>query len=237
MMESERGLSSDDSAGFDPETIRLDPIEIRVLGVMAEKESLTPDNYPLSVNALTNGCNQLSSRDPVMKLSESEVQDALDRLIQRKLAAEVRQAGARVVKYEHRMRIQWTLEQDKLGALAVMMLRGPQTAAEIRSRTGRMHEFAAISDTEHALQFLMDKYPPLVFRLPRVSGAKEARYAHTFAGSEPHDAEEGSISSEARVVRGSAHERIAQLELEVEVLRSELRQLQEAFAEFRKQFD
>lgn len=237
MMDSVRSLSSGDSAGFDPETIRLDPIEIRVLGVMAEKESLTPDNYPLSVNALTNGCNQLSSRDPLMKLSEVEVQDALDRLIQRKLAAEVRQAGARVVKYEHRMRIQWTLEQDKLGALAVLMLRGPQTAAEIRSRTGRMHEFAAIGDTERALQFLMDKYPPLVFRLPRVSGTKEARYAHTFAGSEAHDAEEGSKSSEASVPRGSAHERIAQLESEVEILRSELRQLQEAFAEFRKQFD
>src|SRR6478672_9936614 len=106
----------------------LDAVEVRVLAVLAEKEQLTPDNYPMSLNALMNGCNQLSSRDPVLTLAEEEVQDALDRLMAKKLAAEVSQAGARVAKYEHRMRLRWTLEQDRLAALVMLMLRGPQTA-------------------------------------------------------------------------------------------------------------
>src|SRR3954462_9068951 len=97
--------------------VLLDPFEIRVLAVLAEKEALTPDNYPLSLNTLTNGCNQLSSRDPVMQLSEETVQDVLQRLMQRKFVNGITQAGARVIKYEHRMRIKWTLEQDKLAVL------------------------------------------------------------------------------------------------------------------------
>src|ERR1700752_3813698 len=144
----------------------LDPFEIRVLAVLAEKEALTPDNYPMSLNALTNGCNQLSSRDPVMSLSEETVYDVLQRLMQRKLVNGVTQAGARVAKYEHRMRAKWSLEQDKLAVLDILMLRGLQTAGEIRSRSGRVHEFKSVAEVEGALQFLMDKYPPLVARLP-----------------------------------------------------------------------
>ena len=124
----------------------LDPFEIRVLAVLAEKEGLTPDNYPLSLNALTNGCNQLSSREPVMQLSEETVADVLARLAERKLVGTVSQSGARVVKYEHRMRMKWTLEQDKLAILTILMLRGPQTAGEIRTRTGRLHEFKSVAD-------------------------------------------------------------------------------------------
>ena len=132
----------------------LDPFEVRVLAVLAEKEALTPDNYPLSLNALTNGCNQLSSRDPVMQLTDEVVQDTLQRLIERKLVNGISQAGARVIKYEHRMRIKWTLEQDKVAVLAVLMLRGLQTAGEIRTRTGRLHEFKSVAEVETALQFL-----------------------------------------------------------------------------------
>src|SRR3954463_9945603 len=102
-----------EEGGFDPASV-LDPAEIRVLAVLAEKEALTPDIYPLSLNALVNGCNQLSSRDPVMQLTDDVVHDTLQRLMQRKLAAGITQAGARVTKYEHRMRIKWSLEQDKL---------------------------------------------------------------------------------------------------------------------------
>jgi uncharacterized protein YceH (UPF0502 family) len=103
-----------------------------VLAVLAEKEALTPDNYPLSLNALVNGCNQLSSRDPVMALSEETVAEVLQRLMQRKYVNGITQA-ARVTKYEHRMRIKWSLEQDKLAVLTVLMLRGLQTAGEIRT--------------------------------------------------------------------------------------------------------
>ena len=130
----------------------LDPFEIRVLAVLAEKEALTPDNYPLSLNALVNGCNQLSSRDPVMSVSEETVAEVLQRLMQRKYVNGITQAGARVTKYEHRMRIKWSLEQDKLAVLTVLMLRGLQTAGEVRTRTGRLHEFKTVADVEQALQ-------------------------------------------------------------------------------------
>jgi uncharacterized protein YceH (UPF0502 family) len=230
-------MSADSSSRHDPEQISLDPAELRVLAVMAEKEALTPDNYPLSLNALTNGCNQLSSRDPIMNLPEAEVQEALDRLIGRKLVAEVRQAGARVVKFEHRMRIQWTLEQDKLAVLSVLMLRGPQTAAEIRGRTGRMHDFSTAFDVESTLQFLIDKYPPLVTKLPRVPGTKETRYMHTFSGFEPEHVQSIAVQAKTGAALPSGQERMARLETEVESLRSELQQLKTELAEFRKQFD
>ena len=208
----------------------LDAIEVRVLAVLAEKEQLTPDNYPMSLNALVNGCNQLSSRDPVMTLAEEEVQDALDRLMTKKLAAEVSQAGARVRKYEHRMRLRWTLEQDRLAALVLLMLRGPQTAAEVRSRAGRVHEFGNVAAVEEALQFLIDKYPPLAIKLARAPGAKESRYAHLLTG-EPAD---GVELPTAQTVAAPRQDRVSQLEAEVAQLREELARLSAEFAEFRR---
>nr|WP_217344897.1 DUF480 domain-containing protein [Noviherbaspirillum sp. L7-7A]MBV0879092.1 DUF480 domain-containing protein [Noviherbaspirillum sp. L7-7A] len=208
----------------------LDAVEVRVLAVLAEKEQLTPDNYPMSLNALVNGCNQLSSRDPVLTLAEEEVQDALDRLMAKKLAAEVSQAGARVAKYEHRMRLRWTLEQDRLAALVMLMLRGPQTAAEVRSRAGRMHEFGSAAAVEEALQFLIDKYPPLAVKLARAPGAKEARYAHLLTGETAEAVEQAS----AQAVAAPRQDRVSQLEAEVAQLREELARLSAEFAEFRR---
>jgi len=204
--------------------------------VLAEKEALTPDNYPLSLNALTNGCNQLSSRDPVMSISEDTVQDVLQRLLQKKLVSEVRQAGARVTKYEHRMRMKWSLEQDKLAVLTMLMLRGIQTAGEIRSRSGRLHDFATVADVEGGLQFLIDKYPPLVARLVRAPGAKEARYAHLLSGEEVLERQEvaASFSSAPEMPR---QDRVAQLEEEVARLRGEVERLSAQFDSFKKQFD
>lgn len=221
--------SSNPEPGAGAERI-LDPAQIRVLAVLAEKEALTPDSYPLSQNALVNGCNQLSSRDPVMSLSEEAVQEALRRLMDEKLVTEVRQAGARVAKYEHRMRVKWSLEQDKLAALAILMLRGPQTAGEIRSRSGRLHEFATVGEVEAALQFLIDKYPPLVARLARAPGTKEARYAHLLSGEEGLEAQEAAVAPPRQ-------DRVAQLEEEVARLRSEVAGLARQFEEFKKQFD
>ena len=172
--------SKDDPAG----EALLDAYEIRVLGVMAEKEALTPDNYPMSLNGLTNGCNQMTSREPVMALTEATVQDVLHTLMQKKFIAEVRQAGGRVPKYEHRMRIKWLLEQDKLAILTLLMLRGMQTAGEIRNRAGRLHDFSTLEQVETGLEFLMDKYPPLVARMTRAAGSKESRYMHLLAGQE-----------------------------------------------------
>ena len=209
----------------------LDATEVRVLAVLAEKEQLTPDNYPMSLNAIVNGCNQLSSRDPVMALSEPEVREILDRLMAKKLAAEVSQAGARVAKYEHRMRLRWTLEQDKLAALVMLMLRGPQTSGEIRTRAGRMHEFGSVAAAESALQFLIDKYPPLAARLARAPGTKEPRYAHLLSG-EPAavDVAPSEVSAAAPV----RQDRVAQLEQDVASLREELAKLSQEFAEIRR---
>jgi uncharacterized protein YceH (UPF0502 family) len=119
-----------------------------VLAVLAEKEALTPDNYPLSLNAITNGCNQLSSRDPVMQISEETVSGRAAAADAAQVRQRVTQAGARVTKYEHRMRIKWSLEQDKLAVLTVLMLRGLQTAGEIRTRSGRLHDFKSVADVE-----------------------------------------------------------------------------------------
>jgi uncharacterized protein YceH (UPF0502 family) len=216
----------------------LNPVEIRVLAVLAEKEALTPDNYPLSLNALVNGCNQLSSRDPVMSLSEQEVLDALQSLMAAKFVAGVSQAGARVTKYEHRMRIKWVLEQDKLAVLAMLMLRGPQTAGEIRTRAGRMQEFASVTEVEAGLQFLIDKYPPLVMRLARAPGTKEARYAHLLAGEPAIDAAPSASGQVGLAGAGATHgERITQLEEEVATLRAQIGELLSRFEEFKKQFE
>lgn len=227
---------SDTDTGSSPDRDLLDPFEVRVLAVLAEKEALTPDNYPLSLNALTNGCNQLSSRDPVMSLSEDTVQDVVHRLVQRKYISEVRQAGARVVKYEHRMRMKWALEQDKLAVLTVLMLRGVQTAGEIRVRSGRLHDFASVADVEQGLQFLIDKYPPLVSRLARAPGTKETRYAHLLSGEEAVERQE-SAAGFSGVVEMPRQDRIAQLEAEVASLRAEVERLGAQFDEFRKQFE
>ena len=218
----------------------VDPIEARVLAVLAEKEALTPDSYPLSLNALANGCNQLSSRDPVMTLTEDAVLDALQRLIQKKLVAEVSQAGARVTKYEHRMRIKWSLEQNRLAILTVLMLRGIQTAGEIRTRSGRMHEFASLAEVEAGLQFLIDKYPPLVARLARAPGAKEPRYAHLLSGRQAlAQAEEAAAGFSTGVSVGgvSRIDRLEQLEHEVMDLRQQVELLTQQFDSFKKQFE
>jgi uncharacterized protein YceH (UPF0502 family) len=166
------------------------------------------------------------------------VQDVLDRLIQRKLVAEVSQAGARVAKYEHRMRIKWALEQDKLSILIVLMLRGVQTAGEIRSRVGRMHEFASVAEVETGLQFLVDKYPPLVGRIARAPGTKESRYAHLLSGDEILERQEllaGSVSDAASGL--SRADRIEHLEQEVARLTDAVASLTQQFENFKKQFE
>ncbi len=212
----------------------LDPFEVRVLAVLAEKEALTPDNYPMSLNALTNGCNQLSSRDPVMQLSDETVQDVLQRLMQRKLVNGITQAGARVTKYEHRMRIKWSLEQDKLAVLAILMLRGLQTAGEIRSRSGRLHDFKSVAEVETCLQFLIDKYPPIVARLALAPGTKEPRYGHLLSGDAALAQQESAFGNVTAPAQGG---RVAQLEQEVASLRSEVDALKAQFEAFRQQFD
>lgn len=214
----------------------LDPFEIRVLAVLAEKEALTPDNYPMTLNAITNGCNQLSSRDPVMQLSDETVQEVLQSLMQRKYVNGITQANARAAKYEHRMRIKWSLEQDKLAVLTVLMLRGLQTAGEIRTRSGRLHDFKSVSDVESCLQFLIDKYPPIVARLALAPGTKEPRYGQLIGGDAALAQQESAFgtASSSPSTQGS---RVGQLEQEVIALRGEVDALKQQFESFRQQFE
>ena len=215
----------------------LNAFEVRVLAVLAEKEATTPDNYPMSLNALLNGCNQLSSRDPVMAISENTVIEVLDRLAQKKLVNVINQAGARVVKYEHRMRIKWMLEQDKLATLTILMLRGFQTAGEIRNRCGRLHEFASVAEVESSLEFLMDKYPAVVAKLARAPGTKEPRYAHLLSGEEVLEQQEVALMFSGSINATSQRDRMANLEVEVVQLRAQLEALSLQFQQFQKQFE
>jgi uncharacterized protein YceH (UPF0502 family) len=140
-----------------------------------------------------------------------------------------------VIKYEHRMRIKWSLEQDKVAVLTVLMLRGLQTAGEIRSRSGRLQEFKSVAEVESALQFLIDKYPPLVARLERAPGTKEPRYGQLLGGE--IDVARADAAGAPGASGGSSGGRIGQLEQEVAALRSEIDELKAQFAAFRQQFE
>ena len=158
----------------------LTPLEARVLGVLVEKQHTVPDTYPLSLNALTLGCNQKTARAPVMEATEAEVLTAVDGL--KALSLVFEGSGSRVVKYEHNLPRVLGLPGAAVALLAVLMLRGPQTAAELRAHSERLHRFADISSVEAFLDELAGKTPPWVLLLPRAPGAREARWAHLLCG-------------------------------------------------------
>lgn len=202
---------------------QFDPAEARVLGALIEKQALTPDAYPLTLNALVGACNQLTSREPVMTLTESRVSAALDALIAAKLVAERMPAGSRVAKYEHRLAWEWRLEGARLAALALLLLRGAQTSAEIKGRSGRIYTFSGIEEVETALNALADKYPPLVLKLERQPGEREARWAHCLCG-EP--SAEAIAADESGAIEVGLAGRVAALEAEVAALKTRLAELE-----------
>jgi uncharacterized protein YceH (UPF0502 family) len=166
--------------------VSLNPLEARVIGCLLEKEVLTPDQYPLSLAALTNACNQKSSRDPVMQLTETEVQEVLDGLIKRYLVSNRGGFGSRVTKYQHRfcnteIGDGLKLDPQELGIVCMLLLRGSQTPGELRTRTHRLCEFADVQEAEAVLQRLIERQDgPLVARLAREPGKRESRYVHLF---------------------------------------------------------
>lgn len=163
----------------------LSPLEARVLGVLVEKAHTVPDSYPLSLNSLVAGCNQKTARDPVMNATEAEVQVAVDALKGLSLAFE--SSGSRVSRYEHNMGRVMGLPSQSVALLAVLMLRGPQTSAELRANSDRLHRFADVSSVDAFLEELAqrsgDKGGPLVQKLPRAPGAREARWTHLMCGA------------------------------------------------------
>ncbi len=214
----------------------LDQIETRVLGALVEKELTTPEYYPLSLNALVNACNQKSNRDPVMNLDEDAVHVAMRSLDKKGLAGAADNMVSRVTKYEHRLQEAYNFTRHEIAILAELLLRGPQTPGELRSRADRMHKFDDLGIVQSTLQRLMKREPPLVKLLARQPGMKEARYAHLLSG----DVEVAEAGPTARVVpsgSGSGGDRIARLENQVETLESEIADLKQQFAAFRKQFE
>ena len=157
-------------------TRKLDPIEVRVLGALIEKEVTTPDNYPLTIKAVIAACNQKSNRDPVMALTETEVVEALDRLREDVLAW--RSEGARAERWEHSLDRRWELSSASKAIICLLMLRGPQTQGELKSRSERLHSFADLEEVEQTLQEMAGRFDALVEELPRQPGKREARWQH-----------------------------------------------------------
>ena len=219
--------------------IELTPHEARILGCMVEKQITTPEQYPLSLNAITNACNQKSNRDPVLALSEQEVQSLIDSLSRKHLVLERSGFGSRVPKYQQRFcntefsMLQFTAQERAI--VCELLLRGPQTPGELRSRAARMAELTDVSQVEAALEALSTRESgPMVQKLVREPGRRDSRFAHLFSGpitetaaAEPaavHAAATGS-SVPAATLPASVLERLGVLEDEVRQLREQLMQL------------
>src|SRR5262245_31641471 len=202
----------------------LSDTEVRVLGALIEKEITTPDNYPLSMNAIIAACNQLSNRSPVVHFDESTVTHALDSLREKKLAHQVDKSDARVTKYRHVLYEAMNLGRPGIAVLCVLMLRGPQTVGEIRTRTNRLYDFSSLEEVDTTLNSLAALERPLIVRLPRQSGQKEVRYAHLLCGEVKFTEAEPEPVSEPQL------DRLGKLEREVEDLKRQ-------FEQFRKQFE
>jgi uncharacterized protein len=214
--------------------LELSSIETRVLGSLLEKERTTPEYYPLSLNGLTAAFNQTTNRDPIVSYDDRTVEQSLDRLREKKLAMLVHTAGARVPKYRHTLLDAYNLDAREVAILCVLMLRGPQTPGELRSRTGRMCDAMTLPEVEKSLEQLTCGQDPLVRVIPAKPGQKEKRYVQLLSG-EPEL--EVPVAGPATMTESlSEKSRLDSLENEVNTLKSELHALREELAEFKKLF-
>jgi len=222
--------------------LTLTPAEARVLGALIEKEITTPEYYPLSLNALLNACNQKSNRDPVTQMEESDVRGALNHLEAQSLVRSI--AESRATKYEHRLQDAFNFYRPEMAIICELLLRGPQTPGELRTRASRMHPFEELEDVHSALQKLSKREPPLVAALARQPGTKETRCTHLMGeanhAAAPADSTVPSIGESRSLNVPSVHagiDGVAVLRAEVAQLRGEIAELQAQFAAFRKQFE
>jgi len=218
----------------------LNTVEARVLGCLIEKQFTTPDAYPLTLNSLTLACNQKSNRDPVMEVQEQIVLRTLDSLRDRKLIEMVSMAGSRVMKYRHQADRALELEPPALALLCELLVRGPQTAGELRGRAARMWQFESIEAVEQVLGILTSRSPePLALLLARQPGRKEPRYAHLLSGAVKAEEMAASVPpvpapEKARIAIQAENSRIEKLESELAALRQDMAALQSQLAELRK---
>jgi uncharacterized protein YceH (UPF0502 family) len=209
----------------------LDPVEVRVLGCLIEKENTTPEYYPLTLNALVNACNQKSNREPVVSYDEDTVQETLDSLRHKGLTTVLTGGGNRVPKYGHRLQERLNLGRREVALLCELMLRGPQTVGELKDRAGRMHRFSDTDEVESCLTAMSEREQPLATRLAKYPGTKEHRYAHLLCGMEaiPEAPQESMRSM-------GASDRVGALEAEIADLRGRITTLEEELRQFKAQF-
>lgn len=218
-------------------SFELDALETRILGCLLEKERLTPENYPLSLNALAAACNQTTNRDPITSYDEKTIDAGLLSLREKKLAMVVFGAGSRVQKYKHRLPEHYTLEAREIGLLCVLLLRGAQTLGELRTRTERFYGFPDLESVRACLDDLAKPGTELVRLLPQRPGQKEQRYIQLL--SLPSAIEEAPAEAGAAepISAPRLADRVEALEKQVIDLQGELQRVREEFAAFRKQFE
>lgn len=212
----------------------LNDIEARVLGSLVEKQVTTPEYYPLTLNSLMLACNQKNNRTPVTSYDETAIAHALETLREKNLAYVFYGSTSRVPKYKHVLPEVMHLSQPELALICVLLLRGPQTPGELATRAFRLYEFSGLEEVESTLNSLISREPdPLVTRLPRQPGQKEARFAHLLSGEVSVDA----VQAEVAPTRSRGNDRVAALEAEVETLKAEVGMLKNQFEGFKKQFE
>jgi uncharacterized protein YceH (UPF0502 family) len=218
-------------------SLDLPPVETRILGCLLEKERTTPENYPLSLNGLVAACNQTTNRDPVTAYDEKTVEAGVGGLREKKLVTVVFGAGSRVRKYRHNLLEHFELDRRDVAVIAVLLLRGPQTAGELRSRTERMLHFATIEELERCLEGLARGDSPLIKLLPQQPGQKERRYVQLFSPEPQGGWQTASHEAPPAPRAGREDPRMEALQAEVAALREEVTELKAQFTEFKRQFE
>ena len=212
---------------------KLTEVEARIVGALVEKQLTTPEYYPLTLNALVAACNQKTNREPVVSFTEETVSRSLEDLREKNLVYVFYGSTSRVPKYKHMLPQVFELDERETAVMCVLLLRGAQTLGELRERTGRLYEFAGLGEVNETLDSLMRRDEPLVVKLERQAGQKEARFAHLLSG------EVVNYSPPEKSFSGgqTQNERVAELERELENLRSEFNLFRQEFEEFKKQFE
>ncbi|HYI94318.1 MAG TPA: YceH family protein [Bryobacteraceae bacterium] len=214
--------------------IEIDAVESRIIGCLIEKEITTPEYYPLTLNALVNACNQRSNRDPLVNFDDDDVTTGLERLRAKQLVSTLTGGGNRVPKYGHRLQERLNLGRREMALLCELLLRGPQTAGELRDRAGRMHRFGDTDEVERCLQTLAARpEQSYVTLLPRQPGLKEPRWA-LLSGTP--QATEGASAASSRP-RSDQTDRVTELEGEVASLRQRMEDLEQQWVRFKQQFE
>ena len=217
--------------------LELNALETRILGCLLEKERLTPENYPLSLHSLTAACNQSTNRDPITAYDEKTVEAGLNALREKKLAMVLFGAGSRVQKYRHRFEEHYALDPEEVALICTLLLRGPQTLGELRTRTERFFTFASLDAVRECLDTLAKEGTALVSLLPPQPGQKEQRYIQRLSALTAFAEVRVEVAPAASAAPGGLPERVNALEKQVGELQSELQRVREELATFRRQFE